>query len=306
MVDKKELSGLASYLGKYADQVAFDGTPVVRSDEYSLASFFKVRVPTQDGSTIQEVKLGPTELYAYPDGDQSNEPVFKGILDESGRYIPCKKDENGDFVVPTVDGQTQILMSAENLAKRDNLSRTVYKLNYLNHETVFQSQEKIPHPEGRDLQESEAYTIVHTSGGQVVGPIEYYTYGKDRKPEFVGILRDDGFVVPCDRNTEGDFEFVDNNQEKHVVPSAENELKKDPQKPYEAFRTEYFKGQPIFQQLAGQRGEEPQVVATQPRQTPEELLNGPLNEPEDFMQKQISNGGLFSDPRTKDKISPKR
>ena len=327
MVDEKDLSGLASYLGKYADQVAFNigpmselnnhsyYVPLVRSDEYSLASYFKVRVQTQDGPVMQNVKLGPTELYAYPNGDQTLPAEFKGILDEAGRFIPCLKDENGDFLVPTTDGQIQILASAENLAERDKLTRSVYKLNYLNHEPVFQSEEKIRHPEGRDYQEPEAYTISHVSGDQLVGPIEYYTYPKDGKgkPEFVGILLDNGYVMPCTRNADGDFEFMDQNQEKQVIPSAESELKKDPNRPYKTFKTEYLKGQPVFQQMTEERGEEPQAVVIQPRPTPEELLSGPLNEPQDIQRHQMNTPShrsgthnLFSDPRAKDKISPKR
>ena len=295
MADKSELAGLAAYLGKYADQIVFDGTPVVRSDEYSLASFFKVRVPTQDGPVMQRVKLGPTELYSYPGGDQSKPAEFKGILDEMGRFIPCQKNEEGDFVIPTIDGQSQIVASAENLAKRDKLSRTVYKMNYLERKTVYQSEERVVNPEGRPYEESEAYTVTHMSNDQIFGPIEYYTYGKDRKPEFVGILATDGYVIPCDRNADGDFEFIDPNREKHVVPSAETELKDDPKKPYKIFRTEYYKGQPIFQQMTEDHTVEQEkefFIRTQP--TPEDVLSTPMHK---GMQNQIIQGHQ-SDPRS--------
>ena len=71
MVDQRAQSGLAAYLGKYADQVFMDHKPLVKSDEYSVVTCCPVKIKSADSDTYQNMPLGPTEIYVYPDGEQS-------------------------------------------------------------------------------------------------------------------------------------------------------------------------------------------------------------------------------------------
>ena len=256
MVSKEGKSGLAAYLGKYADQVFMDRQPVLETDEYSLASYCRVKVRSDDGESYFNVPLGPTEVYAYPDGDQTRKPVFEGILDPASYLVPCHKNERGDFEIITEDQQIQVIPSATTVAREAGLPQTILKTNLLNHEVVFQSEEKIKAPDGKSFRESEAYTITHMSAGKPVGPIEYYMQPQNGtgKAEFFGLLGVDGQLTPCTRNADGDFEFEDENHQKQVIQSAENELKETPDKPYQVSRTDYFMGQPIQQKTIKEHG----------------------------------------------------
>ena len=267
MAEEKKRSGLASYLGKYADKVWFDNQPVVESDEYSLNTTCRVKIKSDDGDSYQDVPLGPTEIYAYPDGDQTKEAVLKGILDGEGYLVPCHKNEKGDFEVITEDQQIQVIPSAENVARASNLPRTVVKTNMLNRQGVFQSEEIIKSPEGKTFYEADSYTLTHMSGGKPVGPIEYYTQPQDGQKEatFFGILGMDGNLIPCTRNAEGNFEFTDVNQQKQVIKSAESELKED-SKYAQVIRTDYFLGRPIVQKPVKEYGSSYTLTAVRGRE----------------------------------------
>ena len=267
MTDQSKKEGLASYLGKYADRVFFDNQPIIETDEYSLNTFCRVKIRSDDGDAYQEVPLGPTEVYTFPDGNRA-EPTLKGILDGEGYLVPCHKNEKGDFEIITEDQQIQVIPSAENVAKASNLPRTILKINMQNRQAVFQSEETIKDSEGKTFRESEAYTLTHMSGGKPVGPIEYYMQPQNGRgnAEFFGVLGADGQLVPCTRNSDGNFEFTDEKQQKQVIISAENELKNEP-KHCQVMRTDYFMGRPILQKmvkemgstytLTGMRGDQP-------------------------------------------------
>ncbi|MBR6412959.1 MAG: hypothetical protein IKS41_07380 [Alphaproteobacteria bacterium] len=296
MAEEKKRSGLASYLGKYADKVWFDNQPVVESDEYSLNTTCRVKIKSDDGDSYQDVPLGPTEIYAYPDGDQTKEAVLKGILDGEGYLVPCHKNEKGDFEVITEDQQIQVIPSAENVAKASDLPRTVVKTNMLNRQSVFQSEETIKDSDGKTFHESEAYTLTHMSGGKPIGPIEYYTQPQDgqKKAAFFGILGMDGNLIPCTRNAEGNIEFTDINQQKQVIKSAENELKENPQYA-QVIRTDYFMGRPIGQRPVKEYGSTYTLTAVRGKQpiAPTEYYTESPNGEDEFIGILDANGQVI-------------
>ena len=254
MSDKAQRAGLASYLGKYADQVFMNQKPMLESDEYSLTTYCRVKIKSDDGDTYQNVPLGPTEIYAYPDGKQWMKPEFKGFLDESGYLVPCHKNEKGDFEIITEDNEIQVVQSAANMARASGLPQTIVKTNYLNHEIVAQSEDSVKAPDGETFREAEAYTLTHTSGGKAIGPIEYYLQSPTGKAELFGLLGTDGQLRACVRNSDGNFEIEDENHQKQVIKSAENELKEDPDKVWQVARTDYFMGRPIGQRTIKENG----------------------------------------------------
>lgn len=258
MTQEKQRSGLASYLGKYADRVAFDGKPVVASDEYSLTHYCRVKIRGNEGDTYQNVRLGPTEIYAYPNGDQSLPAVFQGILDEGSFLIPCSRNEKGDFEIITPDKTIQVVPSADTLAQSHSLPQTIVKVNFLNHEPVHQSEENLPAKTGKSFAQSEGYTITYMNGDQPFGPIEYYlnaTNGTETS-ELLGLLGMDGKLTSCTRTPDGNFETEDENHQKKIIASAQNLLKETPDKPYRVVRTDYFLGHPVIQNIIADKGHE--------------------------------------------------
>ena len=256
MVDQTERTGLASYLGKYADKVFMDRKPIVETDEYILDTYCRVSVHSDDGVSYQNVPLGPREVYGYLDGDQTKEPVFKGIVDSAGYLVPCHKNEKGDFEIISEDQQVQVLQSAANYAKAYGFPQTIVKTNLLNHETVSQSEEVINAPDGKGFRYAEAYTLTHMQGAQPVGPIEYYLQSDDTLAgaKFLGILGPDGQITPCTRNKDGNFEYENPDHTKEVIKSAKNELTNVLDKYYQVMRTDYFMGRPLQQKMVGEHG----------------------------------------------------
>jgi len=297
MVESKA-SGLSAYLGKYADKVFVDGQPVLKSDEFSIEKFCPVTVRTDSGNVYRNMRLGPTEIYAYPDGKQWEDPVFRGILDENGYLIPCHKDERGNFEIISPNQEIQVITSTDNLLKEAPvpLPVRVLKVNFLEHRPVFQSEEVIKTPDGKSAMEADAFTVTHMSDNQPVGPIEFYANTPDGrgKPELVGLLGMDGQLTPCVRNADGNFEIEDENHQKQVIISAENELKKDPNRPYQVFRTDYFMGQPIYQQMTKEVGREAQVAQVLPRAASAEALNRTVSTAQQQIPHETHNSGMMS------------